>query len=200
MNRLLVALLLLLSHPVLSQNWKLEKDKDNIKVYTADSKNNSFKLVKVEATIPGTYAKLISVLTNVDEFSKWIYHNKFCRLIKKITAYDFIYYSEIEMPWPVSNRDVLIHLQIKTDSLPHFMTVTGRAEKGIIPEIPTKVRVPLYIANWKVTAPAPNKLQISYTLELDPGGSLPAWVVNSFAEKGPFGTFSNLAKLLSGAR
>ncbi len=200
MNRLSVILLLLLSHPCFSQNWKLEKDQNNIKVYTADANNSSFKLVKVEATLPGTYAKLISILTNVDDFSDWIYHNKFCKLVKKFTPNDFIYYSEIEMPWPVSNRDVLIHLQIKTDSLPRFLIVTGRAEKGIIPDIPTKVRVPRYLANWKITVPAPNKLHISYTLELDPGGSLPSWVVNSFAEKGPFGTFSNLAKLLANTR
>jgi hypothetical protein len=200
MNRLFFILLLLISYPSLSQNWKLEKDKDNIRVYTADAPNSSFKLVRVEANVPGTYTKLISILTKVDNFPDWIYHNKFCRVIKKITAYDFIYYSEIEMPWPVSNRDVLIHLQIKTDSLPHFMTVTGRAEKGIIPDIPTKVRVPRYNANWKITTTGPNKLHISYTLELDPGGSLPGWVVNSFAEKGPFGTFSNLAKLLANTR
>lgn len=197
MNRLFFIFLLLISHPSFSQTWKLEKDKDNIRVYTADSKNNSFKLVRVEATLPGTYSKLIAILTNVNNFSDWIYHNKFCRLIKKITAYDFIYYSEIEMPWPVSNRDVLIHLQIKTDSLPRFMTVTGRAESTIIPNIPGKVRVPRYNANWKITTPSSNKIHISYTLELDPGGSLPAWVVNSFAEKGPFGTFSNLSKLLA---
>ena len=36
----------------------------------------------------------------------------------------------------------------------------------------------------------------NYILELDPGGSLPGWVANMFAEKGPFGTFSNLAKQL----
>jgi hypothetical protein len=100
------------------------------------------------------------------------------------------------MPWPVSNRDALIHLQIKTDSLPRFMTVVGRSEKGHLPEIPTKVRVPYYAANWRISNAGNNHIHISYTLELDPGGSLPAWVVNSFAEKGPFGTFSNLASML----
>lgn len=199
MNRLFLILLLLICHNSFSQSWKLEKDKDNIKVYTADAPNSSFKMVKVEANVPGNYAKLISILTNVNAFSDWIYHNKLCRLIKKFSTQDFIYYSEIEMPWPASNRDVLIHLQIKTDSLPRFMTVSGRAEKGTIPELPGKVRVPLYNANWKITAPSPNRLHISYTLELDPGGSLPAWIVNSFAEKGPFGTFSNLSQLLAKA-
>jgi hypothetical protein len=177
-------------------NWNLQKDKDGIKVYTAESPQSSFKIIRVEATLDGNYTKLVSILTNVDRFSEWIYRNKFCKLFKKFSALDFIYYSEIEMPWPVSNRDVLIHLQIKTDSLPRFMTVTGRGEKGHLPEIPTKVRVPSYNASWKITSPAPNKLHIIYTLELDPGGSLPAWLVNSFAEKGPFGTFSNLADLL----
>lgn len=177
-------------------NWKLEKDKDGIKVYKSDVQSSVFKAIKVECTLTGNYAKLISILTNVPHLSDWIYNSKTTKLLKQNNSKDIIYYSETHLPWPLSNRDAVIHLQIRTDSLPDFMTITGNSKPGMVPDLPGKVRVSHYTANWKVTMPTPNTIHINYILELDPGGSIPGWVANMFAEKGPFGTFSNLAKQL----
>ena len=51
-------------------------------------------------------------------------------------------------------------------------------------------------ANWKVTMPTASTIQINYILEIDPGGTLPAWAANIFAEKGPFATFTKLGERL----
>lgn len=193
----LIPLFCLLLNPSSAQyNWKLEKEKNGISVYLSDVAGSNFKAVKVECVLTGTYAKLIALLTNVSHFSKWIYNNKSSNLLKQNTPLDFIYYSETHMPWPLSNRDVVIHLQIKTDSLPRFLTISGKGEPDLFPRMISRVRVPHYKANWKVTMPTAKTIQISYLLEIDPGGSIPAWIANSFADKGPYGTFSNLAEQL----
>jgi hypothetical protein len=44
--------------------------------------------------------------------------------------------------------------------------------------------------------PSAQTINIIYTIELDPGGSVPAWIANMFADKGPYESFSNLADLL----
>jgi hypothetical protein len=198
MLRLLLFLLcsLLLNNCPAQYNWKLEKQKNGISVYLSDVSGSDFKAVKVECTLTGTYAKLIALLTNVSQFKDWIYNTKTSNLLKQNTPLDFIYYSETSLPWPLSNRDVIIHTQIKTDSLPRFLTITGKDEPDLLPHIITRVRVPHYKANWKVTMPTATTLQIVYFLEIDPGGSIPAWIANSFADKGPFGTFSNMAEQL----
>lgn len=177
-------------------SWKLEKDKNGIKVYKSDVRNSVFKAIKVECTLTGNYEKLASILTNVPHLSDWIYNSKNTRLLKQNNSNDIIYYSETYLPWPLSNRDAVIHLQIKTDSLPHFLTITGNSKPGMVSDLPGKVRITHYRANWKVTMPTPNTIRINYILELDPGGSIPGWVANMFAEKGPYGTFSNLARRL----
>lgn len=177
-------------------SWKPGKSKDGINIYTSDVQGSSFKAVKVECTLTGTFAKLISILTNVSEFSKWIYNNKNSTLLKSYSTNDSAYYSETSMPFPFSNRDVIIRMQLNTDSLPKFMTIKGYNVPDMLPEIPGRERIPHYSASWRVTMPASGTLHISYILEVDPGGSLPAWLANSFIEKGPFGTFSNLAERL----
>jgi hypothetical protein len=174
-------------------DWKLAKEKNGISVYLSDVSWSAYKSVKVECTLNGTYAKLIALLTNVVEFNKWIYNTKSTWLIKQNTPLDFIYYSETRMPWPLTNRDAIIHMQIKTDSLPRLLIITGTDEPDLLPRFISRVRVTKYKANWRVTMPT---LQTSYILELDPGGSIPANIANSFADKGPFGTFTNLAERL----
>ncbi len=191
------AFILLLIQPVNSQyHWKPEKSKDGIQVFLSEVKGSSFKAVKVECTLQGTYAKLIALLTNVPGFHKWIYQNKQSSLLQKNGPHDFIYYSETKMPVPFSNRDVIIRVRLNTDSLPRFMTIQGMHQKDFLPELPGRARIPHYKANWMVTMPSPHQVRIVYIVEIDPGGNLPAWLANSFAEKGPLETFQNLAKEL----
>jgi hypothetical protein len=44
--------------------------------------------------------------------------------------------------------------------------------------------------------PTSKTISIVYTFEVDPGGSLPAWLVNSFADKAPYESFKKLSEKL----
>ena len=177
-------------------NWTLEKNKDGIELYTSPSPHSKYKAVRVECTFQGTYDKLVSILSKVEDFEDWIYKNKRSNLIKKNNSYDFIYYSETSMPFPLDNRDVILHMTIKTDSLPKFLVINGRNVEGVLPEVPFMVRVPHYTASWKVTMPSANQIHISYILDLNPGGSIPSSIANMFIDKGPYETFRNLEEEL----
>lgn len=176
--------------------WKLQRQSDGIKIYVSDVLGSGYKAVKAECTFPGTYAELIAILTNVPGHTQWIYNAKTNYLLKQNNPLDLIYYTETHLPWPASNRDAVIHLRIRTDSLPRFLNITGTGLPKYIPEKSGKVRVPHYKASWRVSMPSPGKLHIVYVLEVDPGGSLPAWISNMFVEKGPFETFKKLGGML----
>jgi hypothetical protein len=177
-------------------NWKLEKDQHGIKVYSSDIEHSVFKAIKVECTIAGTYSKLMAVLSNVSQFSSWIYHSKKAELLRQNSPLDFIYHTETEMPWPLSNRDAVIHIRMNTDSLPKFLSISGTSEPGLLPKEDGKVRVSHYAASWKITMPTTQTISIHYQVEVDPGGSIPGWIANMFAAKGPYETFSSLADKL----
>ena len=177
-------------------NWKQERDENGIKVFSSDIVNADYKAVKVECTFHGTYSKLISIVSNVSHNNEWVYNSKKNHVLRKNNSRDFIYYTETRFPWPMSNRDVVIHLRIQTDSLPKFLIISGTGEPNFIPEILSKVRVPHYLAKWKVTMPAPQTIRISYVLEADPGGSIPTWLANIFIDKGPYETFKKLSVML----
>ena len=177
-------------------NWKLTKKKDGISVYQSEVKNSAYKSIKVECTFQGTYDKLLAVLNDVANHQNWVYNNKSSSFIKRISPTEFYYYTETSLPWPMTNRDAVVHLKITKDSLNRFVKVSAMAEPGYLPKKSGKVRVPQSNIQWHVTMPTAKTIHIVYTFEADPGGSVPTWLVNSFADKGPFESFKKLEQML----
>src|SRR5947208_466121 len=54
-------------------NWRLSKDKDGIKVYESEINNSNFKSIKVECVLPGTYDKLMAILSDVSRHKDWVF-------------------------------------------------------------------------------------------------------------------------------
>jgi len=184
------------SSVVAQYNWKLSKEKDGIKVYQSELEHSSYKAIKVECTLEGNYDKLIAVLRNVDGQKDWVYHNKTAYIVKKINPYEFYYYTEASLPWPMSNRDAVVHLKMDRDSLNRFLKIISVSVPDYLAEKSGKVRVTRSTISWNVTMPTTNTIKIIYIFEAEPGGSIPAWVANAFVDKGPYETFKKLGEIL----
>ena len=176
--------------------WKLSKEKDGIRIYQSSVKYSNYKSIKVECTFNSTYDKLIAVLNNVPAHKDWVYHSKTSHIIKRVTPYEFYYYTEATLPWPMSNRDAVVHLTMVRDTLNRFLKITSIGVPDFIAEKSGKVRVTKSTVTWSVTMPTLKTINIVYIFEAEPGGSLPAWVANMFADKGPYETFKKLGEIL----
>jgi hypothetical protein len=177
-------------------NWKLTKNKDGIQVYQRDAKGSNFKNIKVECTLTGTFDKLVAIISNVSQYKDWVYNNKSATLVKRVSSYEFYYYTETFLPWPLDNRDAVMHTRITKDSLNRFLKINSTSVTGVVPLKTDKVRITRSDINWYVTKPSANSIHIVYTFETNPGGNVPSWLVNSFADKGPFESFKALGGLL----
>jgi hypothetical protein len=179
-----------------AQNWELSRDENNIKVYKGHSETSKYKIVKVEAEMHGSLKKLMAILTNVRNNKNWVYHTKESHVMKAINENELLYYSETYLPWPCSNRDIVIRLHFHLDSVRNILKVTATGEPNAAPEVSGKVRVPKFHDDLTAKYIGPNKISIVYFLEVNPGGSISPAISNIFVTKGPFETFNNLSKLL----
>ena len=127
---------------------------------------------------------------------EWVYNTNTSYVLKKIGPYETISYTETNVPWPGSNRDVLLHMQLLPDSKSNTLKVIAKGMPDIIPHKKGIVRIPYFNSWWDVKYDGRNKLTIVYFLEMDPGGSVPAWLVNLFIAKGPYETFTGLVKVM----
>jgi hypothetical protein len=176
--------------------WELKKDEDGIKVYTGSIPNSNIKAVRVTCILNASISQLTALLLDTKAHEQWVYNTKTSYLVKPIAADHLVYYSEVSMPWPLTNRDVVVEMKISQQPATKVLYVSANTVDNYVPVNKDKVRVPLSKVNWEVTPIGNNQLSVEYTGQADPGGTVPAWLVNSFSTKGPFETFKKLKELI----
>jgi len=173
-------------------DWQLKQDKDGIQVYTKNIDNAKLKAVKVVTTINTSLTSLTAVLMDVEGSKDWVYATKSISLLKQISPAALIYYSEIEIPWPASNRDFIVEIRASQDEKTKAITVDGFNKPAYLPENKNIVRIKQSYSRWLITPLQRGQVKIEYVLQVDPGGNIPVWLINLFATKGPLETFKKL--------
>ena len=98
-------------------------------------------------------------------------------------------------PWPVSDRDLIIHLKINIRE-DGSMRVILNSLPNYLPESKDFVRIPYSHSEMHMVPIAENHLKVSYWLKVDPGGSIPDWLANMVSAQGPYETFKKMKNLL----
>jgi START domain len=168
----------------------LKRDTDGIKVYTCETQNEKFRALRAEFVIDNTSVqKLKDFLWDVSNYITWQYNMIEAERVSSSGNEEMIYRSEIDAPWPVDNRELFVQVKMKQE---------GATTQVFIHSIPTNrptkdgvVRVPFFDASWKII-PDGNSLKVTYSLRIDPGGSVPAWLANIAMAEGPYISFKKL--------
>ncbi len=189
----IVLFLLITQLSVKAQNdWVLSTDKNGIKVYTSIMQGSKIKAVKVECSFNASLSQFVAVLFDIKNTKDWVYHTKSCELVKQVSPTELYYYSEINLPWPAENRDFVAHLTLTQNPENKVVTIDGPSVPGLVEQKKKIVRIENSKGKWVITPTVGNTIKVEYSLHVDPGGSLPAWLVNMFAAEGPTQIFENL--------
>ncbi len=175
-------------------NWVLKKDKEGIKVSSRHSDRSKFNDIKVEMDLPGNIYQLLNILLDVDKYSEWSYSVSKSELVKKISPSKLFYHLEVTAPWPVTDRDLYATFEVKIDSAARSIKILAVGDSSYRPVNKNFIRIPHSKGIWDIHAVSNKIVHIVYILEIDPGGSVPAWIMNMFGTKAPFITFQNLKR------
>lgn len=173
-------------------DWKLKAEKDGIKVYTKLPPGSKLKAIKIECTVQATLSQLVFAIMDINSCKEWVYNTKTCTLVKQVSPAELYYYSEINVPWPVSNRDFVAHLTVSQNTMSKAVTVDAENVPGMVAQKENTVRIMQSVGKWVITPVGTNLVKIDYTLFADPGGSIPAWLLNLFITRGPLESFKKL--------
>jgi len=173
-------------------DWKLNTEKDGIKIYTSVVPDSKIKAIKVECEVTATASQLVTILMDIKNAPEWVYHTKSCALVKQVSPSELYYYSEVTLPWPAENRDFVSHLMVTQDPDTKIVTVDGPVVNDLVPQKDKIVRISHSNGKWVITPLGNGQIKIEYSLHVDPGGDLPVWLINMFATEGPMQIFKNL--------
>jgi hypothetical protein len=178
------------------EDWNLQKDKDGIKVYSAEVPDSKIRAIKVVATYNASPEEIADIVMDINTADEWVSHLKSSYLVKRVSQNELYYYAEVNLPWPASNRDFVAHLTRTENIQSRTITIDGPAVTGLVPEKKGIVRINNSVGKWIITPIDNNQVRVEYALHVDPAGSLPSWLVNMFSGETPMQIFENLRQEL----
>ena len=87
-------------------------------------------------------------------------------------------------------------MKVERDSLSKNTIVTANGVPDYIPGKKGIVRVPMSKSKWIIRPITESSVSVEYTMLIDPGGSVPLWMVNMVAEEAPYKSFRDLKKMV----
>lgn len=198
MHRLFFFLYFLSSHSFAQEDveWSLQKSNDGIDVYTKVSPDSKFKSIKAITSFDFPLKTIVGVITDADSHYKWINNCTESKLLKASGDTSIIFYEYYHLPWPASDRDIVIETKIEYKD-PKSVTLTSKARPDYIAEKDGVVRIQEFAGSWGLSLQPDSRIRGIYIAMVNPGGYLPAWLVNLFIINGPYDSFVNMKKRLA---
>ncbi len=167
----------------------LKVDKDSIQVYLCHVQESKFRSVKTTFAVNGSLSQVAAMIVDIEGYGAWQYKTISASVLKKVSDYEIIYYTEVGAPIVTSNRDFVIRLTLNQDHVTKELKVEAVSIPDYLPPKDKIVRVPFSKAKWSIKPLAAGKVFVEYYIEIDIGGAVPPWIVNVVAPEAPYQTF-----------
>jgi len=184
--------------PLKSQNdWQLEVDKNNVKVYTKYYKDTGLKCFRAESVLKVNYKTLLDVLLDIENMDKWYYSVHSVSIAEKISNTQAIYYIKYDLPFPLKDRVTTIKGKIeKNDDTKKARIETFYTPYKKMPEWTDEVIVDNIWGIWDISYKSKEETAIIHEGFIDPKGNLPHWIINESVTTGPTETLKNLVEYI----
>ncbi len=151
-------------------------------------------ILKANTSMAASPLEIAAWVGAVHTYTQWQHNCAEAHIIPQADD-SLVIYNRVASPWPVADRDVVLQ-----------STVTRNADESILIEFSNRedsaariprgvVRMPRLTGQYELT-PIDGVTQVIYTIDSDPGGKLPAWLVRRASRDLPFFTLKKLRKLV----
>ena len=196
-NYFLLTLALIFSVPLFGakNDWYLEKEEHNIEVFVAKTEGSAVKSFRGVVNVESSLKSVLSVIGDASSYPRWLHNCKSATTIKRVSENEVFNHIVTDMPWPVADRDSVVH-SIKTqNNLTGQVSIKMISKPELLDKLPKAVRITDMQGLWELTPLENGQLKILYQMSIDPGGSIPKWLVNSMVIDIPFHTLNNLRRM-----
>jgi hypothetical protein len=174
-------------------DWELVLDKNGVKIYTKPTEGSKYKTYKGEAVFNISLERIYSILTDVENYDKWVYETPESTLLSSTKDVEYTYYSVVSMPWPFDNRDMVTRIIVKKEG--ETIRLETNLVEGIVEPKEGLVRITAYKEVTTISKTGDGQVRMIMEGYFEPGGSLPAWLVNMFLSEGPYESLMKLREL-----
>lgn len=189
----LMTILLLICLPLPSladDSWRLASDEDGIQVYLRQVPDSNYQSFRGVAVIKADVRTLSDLQENLRVACKWLYACADMRLLTVKDDTTWVYLTTA-LPWPAATRDMVLRVRTERPDdgslIRHLDAVPGMVERQ-----PGQIRVTQLQGLWKMVPRGERETEVTYELQAEPAGDIPAWLANRFVIDAPAITLRTL--------
>jgi hypothetical protein len=193
--RLLILIVLFLSANSMfaENNWKLELEKEGIKVYTRASANSDFKEFKGETIIKTTIPEIEKTLTTIEKYPEWCYKTTSATVIDKDSTI-IRYFLVTKTPSFLKTRVACFEFRRETNYQTGEVIYYLNDIKCNKPLSDEMLLIPIMKGFYKLTPLGNGNVQVTMQMLTEPGGIIPSWLANLVVVDSPYITLKNLSE------
>lgn len=173
----LTALLLSQPMPHNPNPWELIQDEDGVELWQRMVPGSDIYQIKIEMMLEGSSKQVWDVIRDVESVPEFNPYMAEARLLKTEGDLRWVY-QRIDPPF-VNDRDLTFRSRAMEDHetgvYQQFLEIDN--QRGP-PPIDGVVRIEVLQAFWTLEPVAKDRTRVLYWIHTDPGGWIPAWMVN----------------------
>lgn len=174
--------------------WELQRNDEQAMAYTQIDKVTGLQVCRVETVMKASLNTLVAVQRDASRIPQWMDGVKSSTVVEEGEDF-YITHTLVPSPWPVKDRDSVVRSNIQ-QSDDGVVTIEFASVDGVVPLQKNYERVQNVKGCWRFTPLQDGKTRVEYEVMVDPGGKLPAWLVNRFAIDVPYNSIKALHKII----
>lgn len=175
------------------REWRLVYESNGITAHKRTNEGSRFFEFKAVGDLRGAISEYVSVLLDTNSMPEWAPQCFEARNIEQVNDLETIIYVACNGVWPVADRDYVAKRTVisdrKTSTIRIDIELTDNTDA---PDIKSRVHIPHLKCYWTLERIDPIHTHVELHAFVDPGGRLPAWLVNWGYRRIPYKYLKNL--------
>jgi hypothetical protein len=156
--------------------WTLEKDEQQVQLYTRPVADSPFLEVKATTLLNAPIARVVEAFGTGEGCSAWRAMCKSSEIIGAVSDTEHYVYLVLDMPWPLSDRDMVIHSTAHIDQAAR--TVTVQLEPASSKHPATDLVRAESSGEYTIKALSDQQVELTYIMHTDLRGDLSPEMIN----------------------
>ncbi|MES2489114.1 MAG: START domain-containing protein [Pseudomonadota bacterium] len=166
------------------KTWKVLKSADGVEISSRPKSGSPINEIRSTAKIKASLDSVVALLRDYPARPLWDSMCGEVKVLKQGTASETVYV-HTEIPWPVTDRDLVMRVEWKQDPTTGVVSMHAVGAPDAEPLRKDRVRMASFTNDWTLTPMDGGIIAVESIAHADPGGPMPTFMINKLSADAP---------------
>lgn len=169
---------------IAADTWTQRKAEAGVTISSRPSTSSPINDIRSETRMKTSMDSLISLMRDYSARPRWDVMCGEIKVLKKEASAETVYV-HLKMPWPVTDRDLVMRVEWKQDPVTGVISQHAYGTPDAAPPVEGRVRMTSFVNDWTFTPKGDGTIAVDSIANANPGGGMPTWMINKLSSDAP---------------